>query len=124
MYLIKPCPSCGKKIRFPIDKGKIQVKCPCGNSFTADPDDPSIYNDGKIDPAIKPKKSPASFFDKKLKSLNFARIKAKTINGFLEYKYRIQNFPLLPDRQKAAIATQIIGIIIILIVVIVLFSYL
>ena len=49
MYLIKSCPSCGKRIRFPIDRGRIRVTCECGSTFLADPDDPSLYNDAAFD---------------------------------------------------------------------------
>ncbi|MCU0846336.1 MAG: hypothetical protein MUD12_00430 [Spirochaetes bacterium] len=41
-------------LRFPIDKGKLRIKCRCGASFTADPDDPSLYRDSEFD--IKPEK--------------------------------------------------------------------
>jgi hypothetical protein len=49
MYFIHTCPSCGKKLRFPIDRGSIRVKCPCGYSFLANPDDPAMYRGGAFD---------------------------------------------------------------------------
>ena len=49
MYFIKNCPYCTKALRFPIDRGKILVRCGCGHSFVADPDDPLLYRDGRFD---------------------------------------------------------------------------
>ena len=32
-YRYYVCPSCGRKLRVPKGRGKIEVHCPCGNSF-------------------------------------------------------------------------------------------
>jgi hypothetical protein len=37
LFLVKECPSCGRGLRFPIDRGRIRVRCVCGHQFIADP---------------------------------------------------------------------------------------
>ncbi|MDX9701477.1 MAG: hypothetical protein RBU23_00385 [Candidatus Auribacterota bacterium] len=38
MKIVAKCPFCGKKIRFPINKGKLLIRCPkCLNQFVFDP---------------------------------------------------------------------------------------
>ncbi|MDX1957180.1 MAG: hypothetical protein SFU98_01335 [Leptospiraceae bacterium] len=50
MKYIRSCPNCSKLVRFPLDKGTLLVRCPyCQNSFSVDPDDPSLYNSGRFD---------------------------------------------------------------------------
>ena len=49
MYLIKTCPTCKTRLRFPIDKGTIKVTCNCGYSFIANPDNTDIYKDASFD---------------------------------------------------------------------------
>ena len=55
MHIIKPCPHCGIKLRFPIDSGVVKVRCRCGYSFLADPDDPQLYADATFDLSLKKK---------------------------------------------------------------------
>ena len=112
MYLIKPCPTCGRIIRFPIDRGKLKVKCPCGAAFIADPDDTAIYKNSRIDPGFTKK---LSFFDSLIKltgSIRTAEIKIKVINLFFESRYRLQNLPLLPIRERIVIILQLTAILI------------
>ena len=33
-YRFYRCPVCKKELRVPRGKGKIRIKCPCGNAFT------------------------------------------------------------------------------------------
>lgn len=98
MKYIKDCPDCGKKIRFPLDKGRIRVFCSCGYTTIIDPDDTTLYVDGNFD--LMPDKKTSgtivglvpSFF-KKLTWKNF-------INSLLEIKYKIQNIRYLPNRER------------------------
>ncbi|MCP4131590.1 MAG: hypothetical protein GY754_11480 [bacterium] len=110
MFLIKPCPSCGKKLRFPVDKGKVRVKCVCGHSFIADPDDTSIYSDSKFDIKDKKAKQGPSLFDSlsaKISGINFDDIKKKLITEFLETKYKLQNFKLLPVSEQRVVLFKV-----------------
>lgn len=99
MYYIKPCPACSKKLRFPLDKGKLQIKCECGNSFLADPDDTVLYKSGYFD--LSDKASPAWLG--KIKNLNLHNFISKIITNLLEYKYSLQNFMLLTWKDQSVI---------------------
>ena len=89
MFLVKLCPACHKKIRFPIDKGKINVKCQCGYQFTADPDSSELYQEAQFDLHNK------TGSKKKLFSIQ------KLIKNLYDFKYDLQNFKLLPGvKQK------------------------
>lgn len=112
MYLIKVCPDCKTKLRFPIDKGKIRVKCACGYNFIADPDNTEMYNNASFD------LSQTTFGLKKLNSLRkavmgmqFANIGPSIINALLNAKYKIQNFKLLPDSEKRHIIIILITVL-------------
>jgi hypothetical protein len=121
MYLIKSCPSCGKKIRFPIDKGKIRVTCECGSPFLADPDDPSLYNDSAFDlQGTAGEKSGGQSCYKLLsklkedyKNLQVKDIFSRIINRLFDYKYKIQNFKILPatEQKKIILVLFIISLI-------------
>ncbi|MBP7734751.1 MAG: hypothetical protein KA369_02135 [Spirochaetes bacterium] len=101
MYLIKTCPTCKTRLRFPIDKGTIKVKCNCGYSFVANPDNTDIYKDASFDLShttgtlkkMTPLKSA-------LDSIRFDQIIPSLINKFLDIKYKLQNFRLLPYAEK------------------------
>jgi hypothetical protein len=111
MYIIKPCPICGKKIRFPIDRGKIRVTCECGGTLLADPDDPTLYKDAAFDLQTSAgKKSRDHPFNKLLlklqescKNFNLKDIFSNTINRLFDYKYKIQNFRILPTTEQKRI---------------------
>jgi hypothetical protein len=109
MRLIKDCPDCGKKLRFPIDRGTIKVKCPCGFSFTVDPDNTEIYKSAKFDFDKKAKKKPGRFF---------TNPREKIIRGILQYRYNLQNIRLLTgkSRRDTILITAAIIIALILIV--------
>jgi hypothetical protein len=102
MYYIKPCPSCGKKLRFPLDKGKLQIKCECGNSFLADPDDTQLFKTGYFD--LSDKARPAWLG--KIKNLNLKNLISKIITNLLEYKYSLQNFMLLTWKDQSVIIVK------------------
>lgn len=99
MFIIKSCPSCSRKLRFPIDRGKIKISCTCGFSFTADPDDPELYTDAEFD--LKEKSG-----EKTSKKTGDRHIKGMLIRRILQYKYDLQNFPLLPVKEKIRIAGE------------------
>jgi hypothetical protein len=96
MKYIKDCPECGKKIRFPLDRGRIRIHCQCGYSAIVDPDDTSLYNNGKFDLSEGSSTPEKHTFP----SLKAARNKKRIINSLLETKYKIQNFRYLPDKER------------------------
>lgn len=100
MLLVKKCPECGKLIRFPVDKGRIKVSCPCGFSFVADPDDRTIYKDAFFDRESIREDTVSDKIKAWLNSRKSGDIKKDTINSLLEFKYWIQNFHLLPTAEK------------------------
>ena len=93
MNFIITCPSCSNKLRFPIDKGKIKVKCQCGYFFIADPDDTKLYKKGNFD--IKEKL-------RKKKEFNLDHIIRQLIEKIYDLKYKLQNFKLLPTSEQFA----------------------
>ena len=105
MYLIKTCPACRTRLRFPIDKGTIKVTCNCGYSFIANPDNTDIYENASFDlshttGSLK-KMTPLR---SALSTIQFDQIIPAMINRFLAVKYKIQNFRLLPGAEKKKIA--------------------
>ncbi|MBN2157977.1 MAG: hypothetical protein JW807_01185 [Spirochaetes bacterium] len=104
MYLVKTCPSCKTKIRFPIDKGTIRVTCSCGYSFIANPDNTDIYKNASFD--LRNTKHQGNTFDslkKTVKKIQVDQMKAAVINWTLSFKYKIQNFRLLPNAERKKI---------------------
>jgi len=103
--LIKNCPQCGKQLRFPVDKGIIKVKCPCGYSFVADPDNTGIYRDARFDlgNARPPRRQP---------------LKERVIRAAWQYRYNLQNIRLLTGktRRNTLIVTGCIIIFFLLII--------
>ncbi len=111
MHIIKPCPSCGVKLRFPIDKGTVKVRCRCGYSFVADPDNPVLYVDAVFDITHKKKKQTHQLF---------TQFTLKTIiEKIYAYWYVLLNFPLMPTKDKI----KIIFIITLIVSVIILILY-
>lgn len=122
MYLIKICPSCKAKLRFPIDKGTIKVKCPCGYTFVADPDNTDMYKDATFDLShttcgLKRMTRLKSFMAGK----RFDQLFPFIINRIYDFKYKFQNFRLLPTAEKkkflitfSIVGAAIVGIIVIL----------
>ncbi|HOW81127.1 MAG TPA: hypothetical protein PK573_01095 [Spirochaetota bacterium] len=114
MHLIKNCPACGKKIRFPLDKGKIRVKCSCGFDFIADPDDPSLFRESSFDLGRNAESEKPGLIDRVLNSLESidpAGLKNRAIRGLYDFKYSIQNFRLLPTGEKIKLLAIIAAII-------------
>jgi len=121
MYLIKTCPSCRTRLRFPMDKGTIKVKCPCGYTFVADPDNSEIYRDASFDLSrticgLKRMTRLKSVLD----GLKFDQFIPFIIYKIFDLKYKIQNFRLLPaaEKKKFLIAFGIVGAAIVGIIVI------
>jgi hypothetical protein len=101
MYFIHTCPSCGKKLRFPIDRGSIRVKCPCGYSFLANPDDPAMYRGGAFDLSAGARRG--NLFSRLMKLVSresLKDLKKKIIRAALQYKYNFQNRRLMTGRQR------------------------
>lgn len=96
MHIIKACPACGRKLRFPIDKGIISVKCLCGHSFVIDPDDTSIYQDASFDIGINREAKRAAAGT----GFSYAEIKGKLIRSLLQYKYDLQNIFVLSGKKR------------------------
>jgi hypothetical protein len=121
MYLIKTCPSCRTKLRFPIDKGTIKVKCPCGYSFVANPDNSDIYKDASFDLSRSTcglkRMTPLKRI---MYGIKFDQFATFIINKIFDLKYKVQNFSLLPtaEKKKFLIAFGIIGVAIVGIIVI------
>ena len=109
MNFIINCPSCSNKLRFPIDKGKLKVKCQCGFSFVADPDDTELYKRGNFD--LKKKSSI-------MKKLSFEQIIPQLIKKFYNIKYKLQNFKLLPTSEQKKIILYFILFLIAIIVIV------
>ncbi len=106
MRLIKNCPSCHKVLRFPIDKGKIKIKCSCGYNFYADPDDPVLYKNSEIDPSINRKQKSA-----KRKTGNIIKIISESS---LNFYYQILNFKIFSAVDRGKVFTKILIILVII----------
>ena len=112
MKYIVDCPSCGRKIRFPLDKGRIKVFCTCGYNTLIDPDDTALYKSGKFD--IKPesvKPGLTENFSASISSLLDNFTWSNFVNRLLEVKYKLQNFRYLPDKERNRIVFLIIAVI-------------
>jgi len=122
MYLIKTCPSCKTKLRFPIDKGTIKVKCPCGYSFVANPDNSDMYKDASFDLS----RSTCGLIrmtrlKRFMDGIQFDRFVPFIINRIFDLKYKVLNFRLLPAAEKkkfliafGIVSAAIVGIIVML----------
>lgn len=108
MHIIKPCPACGIKLRFPIDTGTVKVRCRCGYSFLANPDDPRLYGDATFDLALN--KMPK-------KTLTIDSIKKLIIEKMYSYWYTIGNFKLLPTKDKIRVIVIILAIVLLSLVI-------
>jgi hypothetical protein len=118
--LVKNCPACGRKLRFPIDRAKIRVRCACGESFIADPDDTALYKDASFDLARENRSQAgmSGVFRKKISFKGLARLRDRLIERAYRIGYTLQNFPLLPARNQrrivlAGIAAGIVAAILI-----------
>ena len=123
MFVIQACPLCGTKLRYPIDKGKIRVSCSCGHSFVADPDDPSLYRSAQFD--LKDgKRKGASPLSERLSQLSLNDLKVTAIERAMAFKYKLQNFRLLPKAEQRKFITRIAIILMVLFLFIYLLSLL
>ncbi|HNR88958.1 MAG TPA: hypothetical protein PKM65_11520 [Spirochaetota bacterium] len=105
MHIVKRCPACGKNLRFPVDKGKIRVTCVCGTAFTADPDDPRLFDGAAFDMGAQ--KKPAS---RPAASVRVRALGDAVIQGLYSFTYRVQNFRLLPTREKAQVLLVVVSV--------------
>lgn len=121
MNFVTHCPQCGTRLRFPLDQGKIKVRCQCGHVFVADPDDPDLYKNGSFD--IAPKSSGLSaVLHNGLK--RFQRGKTETIEWLYRLRYDIQNLPLLPGDEKRKVVLKMGGFFLVTTALVALFYFL
>ncbi|HPS56675.1 MAG TPA: hypothetical protein PK514_01090 [Spirochaetota bacterium] len=112
MKYIKDCPSCGRKIRFPLDKGRIKIFCTCGYNTVIDPDDTTLYKTGNFDLKPENKKSgPAENFSKSITNLLNKFTWNNFVNILLKVKYKLQNIRYLPDRERNRIVAVMLFVI-------------
>ena len=77
-----------------------------------DPDNTDLYKDGKFDLAgDAASRQNKNFIKSFINKINFRRI----INSLLEFKYRLQNISLMPDRERNRLLLYLFLIIIMLI---------
>ena len=107
-------------MRFPLEKGKIRVTCTCGFSFMADPDDPGLFKDASFDLGTPAKSEKRRFFDALLSgsgNMSLKKIKTAFIQGLYNYKYKIQNFRLLPTKEKIRMIAFLAAVIVLIILI-------
>ena len=122
MFFILPCQSCGKKLRFPLDRGKIRVTCTCGSSFIADPDDTSLYKRGSFD--VGSQKQKISLYQRIRQAagnLSGRDISEQVIKKLVDFKYRLQNFRLLPAAEQKKLLVRLL--LVVMVVTLLLFFY-
>ena len=117
MHIIKNCTACSKRLRFPIDRGIIRVRCACGNEFIADPDKPGLYENSQFDLSTNKAalKGDARRF---INNLKLDELYPKIINKLYGFKYKLQNFKLLPSSEQKKIIIPLLLIFFILAAVI------
>lgn len=106
MKYIIDCPKCGKSLRFPLDKGKIKIRCGCGHEAVIDPNDTSLYKKGRFD--LKSQDSSKNKKKKPVKKTGSLFDKDKVIRKLYDVRYALQNFKHLPDREKLRILLLIL----------------
>ena len=97
MKYITGCPECGRSLRFPLDKGRIKIRCSCGYETIIDPDDTSLYKKGRFD--VEPEGQKKTGRSKAKKSAPAIR-KDAVIRKLYDIRYSIQNIKHMPDREK------------------------
>lgn len=100
-------------LRFPIDRGIIKVTCQCGSEMTINPDNTDLYKNGKFDLGRDTRRKD-NFLSSLKPEINFKKI----INSLLEFKYRLQNISLMPDRERNRLLISLFLIITLSIVII------
>lgn len=98
-------------LRFPIDRGVIKVTCQCGSEMIIDPDNTELYKEGKFDLAGDKKAKGTKNFKK---SLSRKISLEKIINSLLEFKYKIQNISLMPDRERNRLLISLFTLILLI----------
>lgn len=112
MKFITQCPRCGSGLRFPLDRGKIRIKCRCGYEDIIDPDDTSLYGKGRFD--LKPEES-GDKAHSQIKENPFSR--ETIIRKLYDLSYAVQNFRYMPDREKyRLLATILLPVALIIII--------
>lgn len=106
MKYIIDCPSCGKSLRFPLDRGKIKIRCGCGYEAVINPDDTSLYKKGRFD--LKPEDISKDKNKKPVNKTGSLFDKDTVIRKLYDIKYSLQNFKHLPDREKYRILLLIL----------------
>lgn len=128
MHLLKRCPSCDMKLRFPIDKGIIKIKCKCGYSFTANPDNPELYYDTDFDLSLDNKRKNIqrriSNIRNMISNISIEDLYVNIINRILDIKYKIQNFKLLPSSEKKKIIVMFFIVVSLITIIIYIFIHL
>lgn len=80
------------------------MKCPCGESFIADPDDPALYAGAKFDLTEKKKKKNYSFS-------GFLKMAVDVcMRNLYDFRYRVQNLPLLTGKDRYKTIAVLIAI--------------
>ncbi|HOO72382.1 MAG TPA: hypothetical protein PK926_11525 [Spirochaetota bacterium] len=88
----------------------------------ADPDDPALFKDASFDLGTPAQSEKRKFLDALFSgsgTISLKKIKTAFIQGLYNYKYKIQNFRLLPTKEKI----RMIGFLAAVIVLIVLLVY-
>lgn len=108
-------------LRFPIDRGVIKISCKCGSSIIIDPDDTELYKEGKFDLTKEKKENKNKKSTPSSKSAKSAMNKkfsySRLINSLFELKYKLQNLPVMPDKERNKILLYLLTIIVILILI-------
>lgn len=97
MKYINQCPECGRNLRFPLDKGKIKIRCQCGYESIVDPDDTSLYKKGRFDVEPEGQKKTKK---NKVKRTGPLLNRDIIIRKIYDFKYSVQNIKHMPDKEK------------------------
>lgn len=106
MKYITECPGCGKSLRFPLDKGKIKIRCRCGYEAVIDPDDTTLYKKGRFD--LKSEDAAKNKRKEPAKKAGSSLSKDKIIRKLYDLKYSVQNIRHMPDRERYRLLLLII----------------
>ncbi len=107
MKYIKNCPECGKALRFPIDRGKIKIRCTCGYTEIVDPDSKVLYREGKFDLGHEDRQSTFTGLKERLSRITLK----KMINQLLDFKYRLQNYRYMVDDERIKVRNSLLLIL-------------
>lgn len=119
MKYITECPECGKSLRFPLDKGKIKIRCGCGYEAVIDPDDTTLYKKGRFD--LKTENQSKERNKKPVKNTGFTLSRDNIIRKLYDFRYTMQNLKHMPDREKYRVLLMILLPLILLIFILFVF---